>query len=236
MTLKLHNSLSSLRKQQLKDNYLKLKAEIPPHVQLVVVSKTRPIAEVEYFYELGQRDFGENRVQDLKSRAHELAHLSELRWHFIGHLQTNKINELLKVPGLACLHSVDSLKLAECLAEKKLSGPLDYYLEVNIGDETEKQGVKDLFSIQAMLGTLQRNTSLHFVGLMGMAPIRLAQDTKRDEAAQSSFRKLAVMAQELSAAQFSGKKLGLSMGMSGDYLPAIAAGSTCVRIGSILFL
>jgi len=219
-----------MNQNELAQNYSKVKSSIPPYVQLVVVSKTRLPAEIESLYQMGQRDFGENRVQELKQKAEALGHLSEIRWHMIGHIQTNKVNELLKIPHLHTIHSIDSIKLANFLSSKILEKKLEVYIEVNIGGEEAKQGVRNLEGIIEVYDELTKIPNIKIAGLMGMAPIRIPSGISSEMAARESFQKLKKLSQFFHPEVFM-----LSMGMSSDYQIAIEEGSTCVRVGSSIF-
>ena len=115
--------------EHIERNYHAIKKTIPPHVQLLVVSKTRSTLEIQKLYELGQRDFGENRVSELKEKSTALSHLSEIRWHMIGHIQSNKLNQLLTVEHLYSIHSLHGPRLAKLLADKQLTSELGVYIE-----------------------------------------------------------------------------------------------------------
>ncbi|MDH4466977.1 MAG: YggS family pyridoxal phosphate-dependent enzyme [Bacteriovoracaceae bacterium] len=240
--MKMRIPVSSERAQILQSNYLSIKQVIPSHVCLVAVSKTKPLEEIEYLYTLGQRDFGENHVQELKEKSFELAHLSEIRWHMIGHLQSNKINDLLKVKNLYALHSVDSLKILELLKKKEAGAVLRIFLQVNISREQEKYGFDGDEELLRALNDYStcENKKLLLLGLMGMAPIRIDDNTttKLDEA-RSAFQRLNAIKNKLISSpligHFLNSKIELSMGMSDDYQVAIEEGSTFVRAGSILF-
>jgi pyridoxal phosphate enzyme (YggS family) len=208
-------------------------------VQLIAVSKKRPSSEIEFLYQQGQRDFGENQVQELKQKALELSHLTEIRWHMIGHLQTNKVNDLLKIKNLYAIHSVDSLKLVNLLASKTLQHPIKLFLQAHISDEDEKYGFETREELQAAIKTISSHPHFQLVGLMGMAPIRIGDGESKKSAAANSFQKLNDIKSGLISAEISKNffesTIELSMGMSDDFAVAIEAGSTFVRLGSILF-
>ncbi|HEY0433937.1 MAG TPA: YggS family pyridoxal phosphate-dependent enzyme [Chitinophagaceae bacterium] len=200
------------------------------HVTLVAVSKTKPVEDIMALYELGQRDFGENYVQELSLKQKQLP--ADIRWHFIGHLQTNKAKIL--APYVHLVQSVDSLKLlGELDAQGRKTGRvINCLLQVHIAKEDTKFG----FSA-AELETLVNDSTIarmdHIIvrGLMGMASFvdDLGQAAAEFRTLKNEYEKLAVRKSpnwQLST---------LSMGMSSDYKVAIEEGSTMVRIGSLLF-
>lgn len=198
-------------------------------VTLIAVSKKQPIEKIEALYRLGQRDFGENYVQELleKSEQARALGLVEIRWHFIGHLQTNKVKALL--PHVFAVHSVNSVRLAQALAKAwtALSMPssLPVFIEVDLSGEISKSGVatSDLTEIVTSIGKIG---SLRLLGLMCIpSPLETPQG-------------LIGRFQELKALEFDlGSQSGrqLSMGMSSDFELAIAQGATHIRVGTLLF-
>jgi len=196
-------------------------------VTLVAVSKTKPEADIRELYDLGQRDFGENYVQELVTKAASLP--AGIRWHFIGHLQTNKVK--LIVPFVQLIHGVDSLKLLKEIDKQaaKLGRVTDCLLQVHIAVEETKFGL-NAEELEELLGELTRSPLKHVRvrGLMGMASFTSDMDTVRNE-----FRGLRKM---FDHCVDKGHPFDiLSMGMSGDYSVAVEEGSTLVRIGSLLF-
>ncbi|MFN7588099.1 MAG: YggS family pyridoxal phosphate-dependent enzyme [Planctomycetota bacterium] len=197
-------------------------------VQLLAVSKTHPAAAVRSAFAAGQRAFGENRVQELAAKAAELRDLDSVQWHLIGSLQTNKVRELLAVPGLALVHSLDRPRLADEL-QRELAPTgrrLAVLLQANVTGEASKHGCPP-GELPALLAHVQqRAPALVVEGLMAMGP--LEGDPVQAFALASRLR------DELRAA--SGLSLPtLSLGMSGDLDAAVAAGSTLVRIGTAVF-
>jgi PLP dependent protein len=200
----------------------------PVAVSLVAVTKYADLEWVRGLYELGLRDFGESRPQQLVERARQLP--ADIRWHLIGHLQRNKA--ALVLPHVALIHSVDSRRLLDQLRNdaEKLNLSPRVLLEVNVSGEATKDGfaLDDLRSQWSQLRTTPR---VQIAGLMTMAP--LADDPV---AAQPHFRRLRELRDELAAISRGECPLPeLSMGMSGDYPAAIAEGATIIRIGSALF-
>lgn len=211
-----------------KDAYIRLRDELLPHgVTLVAVSKTRPAEEIMELYNLGHRDFGENYVQELCAKAAELP--PDIRWHYIGHLQTNKVK--LIVPFVQLIHGVDSLKLLKEIDKQaaRTGRTVDCLLQVFIAQEETKFGL-DEKELEELWKTLETAPLPHICvrGLMGMASFTEDPGTVRSE-----FSRLRAIFQKY---PFSGAEPGiLSMGMSNDYRVAVEEGSTLVRVGSLLF-
>ncbi len=204
---------------------------VPQNVQLVAVSKTKPIEDIMEAYQAGQRHFGENKVQDLVNKAIMLP--KDIQWHFIGHLQTNKVKQL--VPNVSLIHAVDSWKLlAEINKEAaKINRVIPCLLQFHIAEEDTKFGL-DLPEATAILQNLQAEPLSHvsISGVMGMATFtdNTAQIEREFAHLKSWFDQLRNQF-FLYEPQFN----QISMGMSDDYLLAIEQGSTLVRIGSSIF-
>jgi len=208
--------------------YHQLRSELDAQgVTLLAVSKTKPIADIEALYQLGHRDFAENYVQELVEKQPLLP--SDIRWHFIGHLQRNKVKYI--APFCHLIQSVDSLSLLQEINKhaQKHQRSIDVLLQVHIAIEETKFGLdeQELFSL---LAQAHLYSHVRIKGLMGMASF-----TDRTEQVRDEFSQLRSIF-ERACGQFSGLSLTtLSMGMSGDYLLAIECGSTMVRVGSLLF-
>lgn len=197
----------------------------PKDVALVAVSKTKPPSMIREAYAAGQRDFGENYAQELADKADELADLHELRWHFIGHLQSNKAKLVARVAGV--VHTVDSPALARELgkrAAKERPEPLPVLVEVNVGGEPQKHGATPA-EIGAVIEAVALQPSLALRGLMTMPPHDLL-------AARRAFEAL-VSLRNLHGGRT--RLPELSMGMSDDLEVAIACGATMVRVGTAIF-
>lgn len=200
-------------------------------VTLVAVSKTKPVEEILELYNLGQRDFGENYVQELVEKYQQLP--KDIRWHFIGHLQTNKVK--LIAPFVHLIHSVDSEKLLKEINKeaKKNNRVVDCLLEVYIAKEETKFGLDEedleaLITRISFMNSTNSFTNISIKGLMGMASF-----TEDKEVVRKEFRQLKFLFDKL---QTTNPKLQtISMGMSADYQIAIEEGSNMVRIGSLLF-
>jgi len=197
-------------------------------VALLAVSKTHPAAAVRAAHAAGQRAFGENRVQELAAKASELTDLPDVRWHLIGSLQTNKVRELLAVPNLELVHSLDRVSLADELQRQlaRTGRRLGVLLQANVTGEASKHGVAPAEAM-TLLDKVLRNAPLLAVhGVMAMGPL--------DGDPVPAFTAAAALRDRLRAT--SGLPLPvLSLGMSGDLDAAIAAGSTLVRIGTAVF-
>ena len=202
-----------------------LKNELPSTVQLVAVSKFKPDSDILEAYGAGQRAFGENRPQELAAKAQVLP--ADIEWHFIGHLQTNKVK--LVVPYAHLIHSVDSERL---LAEidktaSNLGRTVDILLEIHIAEEATKQGLSP-DEAEALAGRMAEFPHVRLRGLMGMATFTDDADQVRRE-----FRSLKTLFDRL-AARIPGFDR-LSMGMSEDWPIAVEEGTTLVRIGTFIF-
>lgn len=200
----------------------------PAEVSLVAVSKTKPPAAVREAYLAGQRDFGENYAQELVQKAEELGDLPDIRWHFIGHLQTNKAKLVVKAAHV--IHAVDSIALVNELAKRwekegRLDTPkLPLLVEVNVGGEAQKHGASAV-DLASVLDAIDAQPALVLRGLMTMPPNDL-------EAARRAFEALASL-QNLHGGK--ARLPQLSMGMSDDLEIAVACGATMVRVGSAIF-
>jgi pyridoxal phosphate enzyme (YggS family) len=215
--------------------YKKITEELlPRNVTLVAVSKTKPIKEILELYNQGQRDFGENYEQELSDKHEHLPH--DIRWHFIGHLQSNKVKYI--APFISLIQGVDSKKLLSEINKqgKKMNKVIDCLLQVHISDEETKFGfdekeLAELFTSNYL--NLPDLNNVRICGLMGMASFTKDMDKVRNEfkTLKSLFDKYSMLKPFAFKSQFS----MLSMGMSADYKIAIEEGSTMVRIGSLLF-
>lgn len=198
-------------------------------VALLAVSKRHPPEAVREASALGQREFGENRVQELMEKARALVDVSPaLRWHLIGSLQTNKVRELLAVPGLAVLQSLDRLRLADELQKEcaRIGRALDVLLQVNATGEQQKHGCAVADAPELLAHVQAECPALRVQGLMAMGP--LAGDPR------PVFDEVMALRERLRAR--SGLALATaSIGMSDDLEVAVAAGSTMVRVGTALF-
>ena len=204
---------------------------------LIAVSKKVDAATTYEAYLSGLRDFGESRVQDLeeKARFFQAKGIQDIRWHFIGHLQSNKLNKLLKVPNLFAIHSIDSMSLLEKLyaKEEELSGPLYYFIQMNTSGENEKTGLNSFDELMPLLNlALSKSQSkIQLKGLMTMSRLR-TDDFAAD--ARFCFSQLKTCKEQVER-DFGIDSLKTSMGMSQDYPYALEYGADYLRIGSTLF-
>ena len=208
-----------------------VQAQLPEHVVLIAVSKTKPIADLEAAYDAGQRHFGENKVQEMVEKAQLLP--NDIHWHLIGHLQTNKVKYMAGFVHL--IHGVDSLKLLIEINKqaKKVNRIQDILLQFYIAQEDTKFGL-DISEAQEILNSIEFQQLKHIrvCGVMGMA-----SNTSNEKQVASEFRNLKQIFDELQTKYFPKQDTfkEISMGMSGDYQLAIANGSTMVRVGSKIF-
>lgn len=215
----------------LRERYEQVKASLPPHVELVAVSKTRSAEEILALYDLGQRAFGENYPQELAAKQPQLP--ADIAWHFIGHLQTNKVK--LIAPFVQLIHGVDSARLLDEIDKRAgaLGRSQDVLLQVHIAREETKHGFSsaEVTALLARGDAAEHWPNVRICGLMGMAT--LTEDRVLVSAEfhdlHDLFKKIQVAHPEL--LHFT----RLSMGMSNDAALAIAAGSNLVRIGTALF-
>lgn len=205
---------------------------------LVAVSKYSPVEDVAMAYSLGQLDFGENRVSELTAKAgsFQFNQRQNVRWHFIGTLQTNKVKELLKTPNLWAIHSVSSKKLLEEIIrrEGEITEPeLNLFFQLNTSKEEEKSGFDTVEEIAEAIELLltKKKSNLVCYGLMTMGSVR---EENFEEAARKSFKELKV-ARDYISERFGLPNLKLSMGMSLDYKIALEEGADFIRVGSLIF-
>ena len=221
------------RKAYLATKLTEIKSKLRPETLLVVVSKTRPLNDIKMYYDLGHRDFGENRVQELYEKSELLKKkCPDIRWHMIGHLQSNKINQLFTIENLFAIHSVHDQALLDKLmkAENRLSHVVQIYLQYNTSKEEEKSGFETYTELKSAAESAIRSRRLNLHGLMTMGTIR-TENFERD--AGNCFQELQVEKAKLEA-EFN-IKLKTSMGMSQDYEIALREGSDCIRLGTMMF-
>lgn len=194
---------------------------------LIAVSKTKPIEDLKAAYEAGMRDFGENKVQELQEKMPAMP--SDVRWHMIGHLQTNKIKYI--VGKVFLIHSVDSLHLAEAISKESIKAGVttDILIEINVAGEDSKFGTSDMDANLDMLKEISKLDNIRVKGLMTIAPM-----TDDAESNRPYFRKLREFAYGEARKYIDGEPI-LSMGMSGDYTVAVSEGASYVRVGSKIF-
>ena len=214
---------------ELEGNFKTILDEISPYVTLVAVSKTKPDSLILDAYNIGQKDFGENRVQDMKGKAQRLP--KDIRWHMIGRIQTNKIKDFISYVHL--VHGVDRLKVLSSINNeaKKINRVIDVLIQVHIAKEETKTGFS-FHELEEVFSNENQNKfkNIRIRGLMGMATFTENQNEIRKE-----FSMLKKTFENIKKAINEPHFDILSMGMSGDFQIAIQEGSTMVRIGTLLF-
>ena len=213
------------------ENIRKLNLIIPSHVSVIAVSKTKSVEEIREAYNEGHRIFGENKAQELIAKQPQLP--EDIQWHFVGHLQSNKVKYL--APFVSLIHSVDSMKLLQFINKEaeKNDRIIPCLLQVHLSQEESKFG----FSKQEITEVLSSGafadlSHVRIAGVMGMATY-----TRDEEQIRSEFRKLRDIFQGIKNTYFTGSEhfSEISMGMSGDYKIAIEEGSTMIRVGTLIF-
>ena len=208
-------------------NLQHIKTSLPDEVTLVAVSKTKPISELLQAYEAGQRIFGENKIQEMAQKWESMP--KDIRWHMIGHVQTNKVKYMAEFVDL--IHAVDSFKLLKEIDKqaKKHNRIINCLLQIKIASEESKFGLDIDQAIDILAsGELRNLSNVQVTGLMGMATFTTDQEQVKQEFMTISnlYTKLQSEYPHLQV---------LSIGMSGDYKIAMKCGSTMVRIGSSIF-
>ena len=213
------------------DNLEKINKQVPAGVQLVAVSKTKPISDIEEAYNAGQRVFGENKVQELEDKFRALP--KDIEWHLIGHLQSNKVKYI--APFVSMIHAVDSEQLMKVIDKEgaKNNRVIDCLIQIHIAQEDTKFG----FSEKEALDFFQSNNWMQYNhvrirGLMGIATF--TDDTHQIRSEFKSLKQLFDSIKTTSMREFESFNQ-LSMGMSGDFQIGIEEGSTLVRVGSAIF-
>ncbi|MBE9194505.1 YggS family pyridoxal phosphate-dependent enzyme [Synechocystis sp. LEGE 06083] len=208
--------------------YSEIITTLPPSVRLVAVTKTKAIADIEAAYRAGIRDFAESRIQEALSKIEALGSYTDINWHFIGRLQSNKTRRV--VENFTYIHSIDNLSIAarlNCIAGELGKHPQGLLQVKLLPDENKSGWTREELSID--LPQLELLENLKICGLMTILPLGLSPGDR-----QQTFGELKDLAAEIS--QTSNLSLTeLSMGMSGDYPEAVAAGATMIRLGTILF-
>lgn len=212
------------------ENIRLLKKELPEKVCLIAVSKTKPVVDLKEAYEAGQRDFGENKIQEMAEKWVQLP--QDIRWHMIGHVQTNKVKYMAEFVSL--IHGVDSLKLLQEIDSqaKKYRRVIDCLLQIKIAEEDTKFGLSTSDASSLLQNDIFRNLqNIRVIGLMGMASF-----TDNQVQIKQEFMFLKSFFDPLKSTETANvQPTVLSMGMSQDYALAIESGSNMVRIGSKIF-
>ena len=214
----------------IKSNLFNIKSSLPSHVSLVAVSKTKPMSDLMEAYDAGQRIFGENKIQEMSEKWEQMP--KDIKWHMIGHVQTNKVKYMAEYISL--IHGVDSLKLLQEINKQaaKHNRVIDCLLQIYIAEEESKFGL-DEKELEAILQSDEFKSlqNIKVTGLMGMATF-----TDNQTQIKKEFLKLKTIFDIHQKPITNNQQLTtLSMGMSGDYKLAIECGSTMVRIGSSIF-
>lgn len=209
------------------ENLGKIRNSIPSNVKLVAVSKTKPVEDMKEAYNLGIRDFGENKVQEFLTKYDEFG--DDVRWHIIGHLQVNKVKYI--VGKVFLIHSLDSVKLLKEL-EKRYSKQNLYanaLIEINIGREESKSGIL-LENLDELLSECEKCSNVRIRGLMAVIPIGDEESNKK------YFSQMKELFEKLKDVNLKNVEMKyLSMGMTGDYKTAISEGANVIRIGQGIF-
>jgi pyridoxal phosphate enzyme (YggS family) len=223
----------------IQQNLLQIKSQLPNHVTLVAVSKTKPVEDLMEAYHAGQRIFGENKIQEMTEKWQQMP--KDIEWHMIGHVQSNKVKYM--VPYVKLIHGVDSLKLLKEINRQAVRWRknVDCLLQIHIAEEETKFGL-DENELEELLNSeeFKKMTNTNVIGLMGMATFTDNQEQiKREfDYLKSLFNKYKSLKTDTSDSELAKQNCQLntlSMGMSGDYQLAIDCGSTMVRIGSSIF-
>jgi pyridoxal phosphate enzyme (YggS family) len=215
----------------IKKNLEAIRSELPVNVKLIAVSKTKPVSMIQEAYNAGQKVFGENKAQEMAAKYPQLP--KDIEWHFIGHMQSNKVKYI--APFVSLIHSVDSLKLLKEINKQALKNnrTIDCLLQFHIASEETKFGL-NLEEAGAILtnGEFMELKNVRICGVMGMATF-----TSNNNVIRKEFKNLKNIFEKLKNKYFDDKKYfkEISMGMSGDYKIAVEEGSTMVRIGTKIF-
>lgn len=215
----------------IKKHIAEIRSTLPEGVTLICVTKFHPVERLREAYEAGERDFGESRVQEMVAKYNEMP--KDIRWHFIGHLQTNKIRQI--IPFVHLIQGVDSLHLLEEISDEaqRVGRVVNVLIEFHVAQEASKTGfsVEDADALQAVVDLnhapafLREYPGVNIVGVMGMA-----SNTDDQNRIRQDFEQLAAIKTNLFP-----RGGVLSMGMSEDFPLAIAAGANMIRIGSLIF-
>ena len=211
----------------IQQNLENIKSNIPEHVTLVAVSKTKPVSDLMEAYNAGQRIFGENKIQDMADKFQDMP--KDVQWHMIGHVQRNKVKYMAEFVNL--IHGVDSLKLLKEINKRAKSHnrSIDCLLQIKIAEEDSKFGMSAADASTLLQSEEFSNLdNINIVGVMGMATF-----TDDLEQIETEFKFLKSTFDQLKS--LNSNLVTVSMGMSGDYQLAIDCGSTMVRIGSSIF-
>ena len=209
------------------ENYNIIKEKLPSEIKLIAVSKTKTVEDIKKIYDVGCRDFGENKVQELLNKYDKLP--EDIKWHLIGHLQTNKVKYL---PNLVYLiHSLDSIKLLNEIEKQfsKCNKVANVLIQINIGKEEAKTGL-NIEDLDELISEVEKCNFVKVKGLMATIP------KGNEESCRYYFKKMKEIFDNLTNKEFKNISMEyLSIGMSGDYEYAIEEGSNMIRLGSKIF-
>ncbi|MDV4152526.1 YggS family pyridoxal phosphate-dependent enzyme [Clostridium sp. AL.422] len=211
----------------IEENLNRIKKNIAKDITLVAVSKTKPIEDIKKAYELGHRDFGENKVQELIDKEESLP--NDIRWHFIGNLQTNKVKYL--VDKVYLIHSLSSKKLLKKIEEEfsKKNSVANLLIQINIGKEESKGGIFEE-DLEDFIFEIEKCKYIKIKGLMAIIPKGNVEENRY------YFKKMRILFNDLSIKQYKNIKMEfLSMGMTNDFETALEEGSNLIRIGEGIF-
>lgn len=210
------------------ENLNSIKKEIGNNVNLIAVSKTKPIEDIEKAYNLGIRDFGENKVQELVEKVEQFQK-KDVNWHLIGHLQRNKVKYI--VGKVHLIHSLDSIRLLKEIEKryKEEDKIAKLLIQINIGEDENKYGIKEE-QLEDMISACEKCNNIKVEGLMAVLPM------EDSETCRKYFEEMRKIFDNLKSKSFKNIQMKyLSMGMSGDYKIAIEEGANMVRIGQGIF-
>lgn len=214
----------------IQENLNQIKSELPPHVTLVAVSKTKPVSVIMEAYNAGQRVFGENKIQEMVEKYERMP--KDIEWHMIGHVQRNKVKYM--APFVHLIHGVDNIKLLKEINKeaKKNHRVINCLLQIKIASEDSKFGMAPDEAPEIIQSkSFSELKNINVIGFMGMATF-----TEDQNQIEQEFRVLKTTFDNLKTLEtFNFKPTTISMGMSGDYKLAIACGSTMIRVGSSIF-
>jgi pyridoxal phosphate enzyme (YggS family) len=205
----------------IRENLKRLKEDLPQQVELIAVSKTKPISDLLEAYDAGQRAFGENKIQEMVTKWEQMP--KDIQWHMIGHVQSNKVKYM--APFVHTIHAVDSIKLLKEIQKQAAKNEriINCLIQIRIAKEETKFGLA-ASELDSLLSQGKEMSNIVIKGLMGMATFTEDQSQIRSE-----FKTLSDLYRKYSSFEV------LSMGMSGDYDIAIEEGSTSIRVGSKIF-
>ena len=212
----------------IEENILKINKDLPPQTRLIAVSKTKPVEMLQEAYDAGQRLFGENKALEMRDKHEALP--KDIEWHFIGHLQTNKVRYLMDKAVM--IHSVDSAHLAKAISKEavKAGRVMDILLEVNAAGEESKFGL-GYQEVLPLVREIAPLPGIHICGLMTVAPYTEDPETNR-----VFFKNIRELAVDIDRQCIDNVSMAvLSMGMTGDFEVAIEEGATHIRVGTAIF-